>query len=123
MDSFKIGSFTDYYKHALEGPLDPRLQTAIRRMLRRVCVRVWQLENSERHKRHVDEKFSKIQEALANTLHHYTLLQENYDNLLRDSQERAANHPLKKGFRAVRHVMRLLHDRNRTQPVASNNKP
>ncbi len=63
------------------------------------------------------------QEALANTLHHYTLLQENYDNLLRDSQERAANHPLKKGFRAVRHVMRLLHDRNRTQPVASNNKP
>lgn len=108
MESVKLVTFFETYEQALQEPIDSQLKLAIRRMIRREFERITRLENAERFRRHVDEEFSTIQEGLANALHHYSLLQENYDNLLNDYREVVENRPLKRGVRAVRHVMRML---------------
>ncbi len=123
MESVKVVTFIDTYEHALESPVDPRLEKAIRRMLRRECVRVWQLEDSARYKRHVDEEFATMKGGLANALHHYTLLQENYDNLLKDYKDVVENRPLRRGTRAVRHVIRMLRAARKTHSEKNAKNP
>lgn len=118
----RISNTSNYYK-VLESGVEPQLEQAIQRMLRRNYVRVSNLEDAAKNRRHVDEEFPKIKAGLENALHHYSLLQENYDNLANEYKEVSENRPLKRGVRAYRHVMRLLGRSSRVQPVAKNNKP
>ncbi len=114
---------TSYYYDALESGVEPQIEQAIQRMLRRNYVRNWKLEDAANNKRHIDEEYPKLKEGLENALHHYALLQENYNNLASDYKEATENRPLRRGVRAVRHVMRLLRSGNRVRPGTSKNKP
>ncbi|MBX9952506.1 MAG: hypothetical protein K2Y39_25255 [Candidatus Obscuribacterales bacterium] len=101
-------TWRETYDEALKMPLDPRISAAVRRMLRRERVRVWQLEDAARFRRHVDEEFGTMKEGLENALHHYKLLQANHEKLLRDYRAAAENRPLRKGAKVFRRVMRIL---------------
>jgi hypothetical protein len=121
MDLVSRVSITGHYYRVLEEGVEPQLEHAIQRMLRRNYVRNWKLEDEANNKRHIDEEFPKLKEGLENALHHYSLLQENYDNLARDFQEVSDNSPLRRGVRAIRHVMRLLRSSDKVRPSANNN--
>lgn len=108
IDQVKHVTWRETYEEALMMPLDPRIEKAIRRMLRRECERVWQLEDAARYRRHVDEEFATMKEALENALHHYNLLQENYDKLIKDNQELAKARPFRRGMKAISRVMDML---------------
>lgn len=96
------------YHSALVEPLDPRIAAGIWRMLRREYVRVWRLQEADSKMRYLEKELADMKEGLAKALHHYSLLQENYNNLLKDYKEVVENRPLRRGVRAVRHVMRML---------------
>ena len=121
MDQVKLLTYPETYQSALSEPLDPRLASGIWRMLRRERERIWGLEDAALYRRHVDEEFNNMKEGLENALHHYSLLQENYNNLLKDYQESTENRPLKRGVRAVRHVIRMLRSGRRSRANKTNN--
>lgn len=123
MENVSRISNTSYYYQALEFGVEPQLEQAIQRMLRRNYVRNWKLEDAAKNKRHIDEEFPKLKEGLENALHHYSLLQENYNNLANDYKETSENRPFRRGVRAVRHVMRLLRRRSLVEPGANKNSP
>ena len=119
MDHVKLVTYLETYQKALYEPLDPRIRSGIWRMLRREYERICRLEDAALHRRHVDEEFANMKDGLENALHHYSLLQKNYDNLLKDYKELAENRPLRRGVRAVRHVIRMLRAGRQATPRQS----
>lgn len=119
MDQVKLVTYLETYQKALYEPLDPRIRSGIWRMMRREYERICRLEDANLYRRHVDEDFANMKEGLENALHHYSLLQENYNNLLKDYKELAENRPLRRGVRAVRHVIRMLRSGRQATPTQS----
>lgn len=112
IDGVNQVTWRETYEEALKMPLDPRIGSAIRRMMRRERLRVWQLEDAARYRRHVDEEFGTMKEGLENAMHHYKLLQADHEKLLREFQAKAESRPLRKGAKVFRRVMRMLSARD-----------
>ncbi len=96
------------YQSALTLPLDPRVANGIWRMIRREHERVRRLEVADRYRRQVDEELPRLQEGLNNALHHYSLLQEEHQQLAADYAAIAGSLPIRNGLKLVRKVAKKL---------------
>jgi len=77
-------------------------------MIRREHERVRRLEVADRYRRQVDEELPRLQEGLNNALHHYSLLQEEHQQLAADYAAIAGSLPIRNGLKLVRKVAKKL---------------
>jgi hypothetical protein len=80
-------------------------------MFRRGILAQSEIEKQLKMRRYVDDQFPKIEAGLENALHHYRLLQENHEKLLQDYKALSEKRPLRRGAKAVRHLLKMLRDK------------
>jgi hypothetical protein len=111
VDDLPIVADTRFFEETLNKTLEPKLEEAIIRMFRRGILAQSEIEKQLQMRRYVDDQFPKIEAGLENALHHYRLLQENHEKLLQDYKALSEKRPLRRGAKAVRHLLKMLRDK------------